>query len=170
MRRPAPACFELHGSWRSVARFISRRSPSWLSTPRARTRDCLCSRTPETPRRGRCASSMPGSRPDGSSRRSSIRSRAGRENGRAASQSDSLSTLEEISLPVNPHRAVLTDVEGILAFLEEWRTKRHDLPFETDGVVVKVDAVADQRRLGQTAKAPRWAIAYKYPPRKRRPP
>ncbi len=81
-----------------------------------------------------------------------------------ASQSEGLSTLEEISLPVNPHRAVVSDVEGVLAFLDEWRTKRHDLPFETDGVVLKVDAVADQRRLGQTAKAPRWALAYKFPP------
>ena len=81
-----------------------------------------------------------------------------------ASQSESLSTLEEFSFPVNPHRAVVSGLEGVLAFLETWRTKRHDLPFETDGVVLKVEAVADQRRLGQTAKAPRWAIAYKYPP------
>jgi DNA ligase (NAD+) len=79
-------------------------------------------------------------------------------------QSDSLFTLEELSFPVNPHRAVVSDVEGVLAFLDTWRTKRHDLPFETDGVVVKVDALADQKRLGQTAKFPRWAIAYKYPP------
>jgi len=84
--------------------------------------------------------------------------------GEPQTQADALSTLEEFSLPVNPHRAVLSDVEGILAFLDEWRTKRHDLPFETDGVVLKVDAVADQRRLGQTAKAPRWALAYKFPP------
>jgi DNA ligase (NAD+) len=81
-----------------------------------------------------------------------------------ASQSEGLSTLEEISLPVNPHRAVVSDVEGVLTFLDEWRTRRHDLPFETDGVVLKVDAVTDQRRLGQTAKAPRWALAYKFPP------
>ncbi len=79
-------------------------------------------------------------------------------------QSESLSALEEFSLPVNPHRAVLSDVEGILAFLDEWRSKRHDLPFETDGVVLKVDSIPDQRRLGQTAKAPRWALAYKFPP------
>jgi DNA ligase (NAD+) len=81
-----------------------------------------------------------------------------------ASQSEGLSTLEGISLPVNPHRAVVSAVDGVLAFLDVWRTKRHDLPFETDGVVVKVDALADQKRLGQTAKFPRWAIAYKYPP------
>ena len=79
-------------------------------------------------------------------------------------QAGSLFTLEEISLPVNPHRTVVSDVEGVLAFLDEWKTKRHALPFETDGVVVKVDALADQKRLGQTAKFPRWAIAYKYPP------
>ncbi len=81
-----------------------------------------------------------------------------------ANQSESLSILEEFSLPVNPHRAVVSDVEGVLAFLDEWRTKRHDMPFETDGVVLKVESVADQRRLGQTAKAPRWALAYKFPP------
>ncbi len=79
-------------------------------------------------------------------------------------QSQSLLLLEEISFPVNPHRTVVSDVDGILGFLEEWREKRHTMPFETDGVVVKVDAVQDQRRLGQTAKFPRWAIAYKYPP------
>jgi DNA ligase (NAD+) len=80
------------------------------------------------------------------------------------SQSQSLLLLEEISFPVNPHRAVVSDVEGVLSFIDAWKAKRHDLPFETDGVVVKVDALADQKRLGQTAKFPRWAIAYKYPP------
>lgn len=84
--------------------------------------------------------------------------------GEPATQSAGLSALEEISLPVNPHRAIATGVEEVLAFVDTWRTKRHDLPFETDGVVVKVDALADQKRLGQTAKFPRWAIAYKYPP------
>ncbi|MEO8054620.1 MAG: NAD-dependent DNA ligase LigA [Acidobacteriota bacterium] len=79
-------------------------------------------------------------------------------------QAESLFTLEEISFPVNPHRTLVSDVDGILEFLEEWRAKRHELPFETDGVVVKVDALSDQKRLGQTAKFPRWAIAYKYPP------
>ena len=59
---------------------------------------------------------------------------------------------------------MVSDVEGVLSFIEIWKTKRHELPFETDGVVVKVDALADQKRLGQTAKFPRWAIAYKYPP------
>jgi DNA ligase (NAD+) len=84
--------------------------------------------------------------------------------GEPQKQSQSLFTLEEVSFPVNPHRALVSGVDGVLAFLEEWKAKRHALAFETDGVVVKVDSVADQKRLGQTAKFPRWAIAYKYPP------
>jgi len=79
-------------------------------------------------------------------------------------QSQCLLLLEEFSLPVNPHRVAVADVEGVLSFIDAWKAKRHELPFETDGVVVKVDALADQKRLGQTAKFPRWAIAYKYPP------
>ena len=84
--------------------------------------------------------------------------------GEPQTQADALANLEEIGLPVNPHRSRARDVEEIIGFLDTWRTRRHDLPFETDGVVLKVDAVADQRRLGQTAKAPRWALAYKFPP------
>ena len=48
--------------------------------------------------------------------------------------------------------------------MEEWATKRHTLDFETDGVVIKVDEYRLQEELGQTAKSPRWALAYKYPP------
>ena len=53
----------------------------------------------------------------------------------------------------------------MLAFCAEWEARREQLPYEIDGVVVKVDSVAQQRALGFTAKAPRWAIAYKYPAR-----
>jgi DNA ligase (NAD+) len=56
------------------------------------------------------------------------------------------------------------DIEGVLAFVERWRELRHDLDYETDGVVVKVDDVGQQARLGMVARAPRWAIAFKYPP------
>lgn len=84
--------------------------------------------------------------------------------GEPATQAASLSALEALGLPVNPHRRLAEGLAEIAAFLEEWKEKRRSLPFETDGVVLKVDPVGDQRRLGQTAKAPRWALAYKFPP------
>ena len=52
--------------------------------------------------------------------------------------------------------------DDIMRFIEHWDLKRHDLPFEVDGVVIKVDAYALQEELGATAKSPRWAIAYKF--------
>ncbi len=52
----------------------------------------------------------------------------------------------------------------MVGFIERWQERRHDLPYETDGVVVKVDRFDFQRRLGMVSRAPRWAIAYKYPP------
>jgi DNA ligase (NAD+) len=80
------------------------------------------------------------------------------------SQSEALARLYDLGLPVNPDRAEGLDIEGVCRFLEEWREKRHGLPYETDGVVVKVDRVDQQERLGVVARAPRWAIAYKFPP------
>ena len=58
-----------------------------------------------------------------------------------------------------------TRVDEVVAFCAQWEARREDLPYEIDGVVVKVDSVEQQRALGFTAKAPRWAIAYKYPAR-----
>jgi DNA ligase (NAD+) len=80
------------------------------------------------------------------------------------SQSEALRRLEALGLPVNPDRAVGLDIEGVIAFLREWQDKRHSLPYETDGVVVKVDRIDQQERLGMVARAPRWAVAYKFPP------
>jgi DNA ligase (NAD+) len=82
----------------------------------------------------------------------------------APSQSAALARLEALGLPVNPERAARLDIEGVVAFAESWRDRRHHLPYETDGVVVKVDATGLQERLGFVARAPRWAIAYKFPP------
>jgi len=80
------------------------------------------------------------------------------------SQSEALARLAALGLPVNPDRAEGLEIEGVIRFLEEWREERHALPYETDGVVVKVDSVDQQEQLGMVARAPRWAIAYKFPP------
>jgi len=81
-----------------------------------------------------------------------------------ARQSDALDRLAALGLPVNPDREAGLDMEGVIAFTERWRDARHALPFETDGVVVKVDRFDQQERLGMVSRAPRWAIAYKFPP------
>jgi DNA ligase (NAD+) len=80
------------------------------------------------------------------------------------SQSGALERLEALGLPVNPHREAGLDIDGVIAFVERWREPRHALEYETDGVVVKVDDAEQQARLGMVARAPRWAIAFKYPP------
>jgi DNA ligase (NAD+) len=82
----------------------------------------------------------------------------------AATQSGALDRLEALGFPVNPDRKAGLDIEGVIAFTETWREARHALPYETDGVVVKVDRVDQQARLGMVSRAPRWAIAYKFPP------
>ncbi len=81
-----------------------------------------------------------------------------------ASQSEALARLAALGFPVNSDRAEGQDIDGVIAFLDEWREKRHELPYETDGVVVKVDRFDQQERLGMVSRAPRWAIAYKFPP------
>ena len=81
-----------------------------------------------------------------------------------ATQSAALARIEALGLPVNPYRAADLDIEAVIAFTETWREKRHGLPYETDGVVVKVNRADQQERLGIVSRAPRWAIAYKYPP------
>ena len=80
------------------------------------------------------------------------------------SQSGALARLEALGFNVNPDRESGLDIEGVIDFTERWRDARHALPFETDGVVVKVDRFAQQDELGMVSRAPRWAIAYKFPP------
>jgi DNA ligase (NAD+) len=81
-----------------------------------------------------------------------------------ATQSAALDRLVALGFPVNPEREAGLDIEGVIAFTERWREARHHLPYETDGVVVKVDRFDQQARLGMVSRAPRWAIAYKFPP------
>ena len=73
----------------------------------------------------------------------------------------SLAALAALGFKVNPHRARLRGVDELLGFRDEWLGKREALPYDIDGIVFKVDAVALQQQLGATAKAPRWAIACK---------
>ncbi len=80
------------------------------------------------------------------------------------SQSGALARLAALGFPVNPNHAADLEIEGVIAFLEDWRERRHRLEYETDGVVMKVDRFDQQARLGMVARAPRWAIAYKFPP------
>lgn len=74
----------------------------------------------------------------------------------------SLDHLARLGFKVNPHRRLCHSLDELLAFCQEFEQQRESLPYEIDGVVAKVDSVAQQERLGWTAKAPRWAIAYKY--------
>ncbi|HJZ96083.1 MAG TPA: NAD-dependent DNA ligase LigA [Candidatus Solibacter sp.] len=78
---------------------------------------------------------------------------------------DSLQRLKKMGFKVNPNAQVCANVNEVLKFCAHWEAQRESLPYEIDGVVVKIDSVEQQRRLGFTAKAPRWAIAYKYPAR-----
>jgi DNA ligase (NAD+) len=77
-------------------------------------------------------------------------------------QSKSLDALEIAGFKVNPSRIVARNFEDVWKFIEQEQSKREKLPYEIDGIVVKVDRTALQDELGYTGKAPRWAIAYKY--------
>jgi DNA ligase (NAD+) len=73
-----------------------------------------------------------------------------------------LDVLKKFGFPVNPHIASFDDIEKVIAYAATWENKLGDLPYETDGLVVKVDSLAQRRRLGYTAKSPRWVVAYKF--------
>ena len=82
-----------------------------------------------------------------------------------AAQHETLERLVEMGFKVNPNWRRCKDVDALMEFCKEWEEKRDALPYEIDGVVAKVDSVEQQRRLGWRAKAPRWAIAFKFPAR-----
>jgi DNA ligase (NAD+) len=77
---------------------------------------------------------------------------------------DAYRALKAWGLPVSEHTAQVKGLDAVTERIAYWGEHRHDVEHEIDGVVVKVDEVALQRRLGSTSRAPRWAIAYKYPP------
>jgi DNA ligase (NAD+) len=75
---------------------------------------------------------------------------------------ETLTALDAAGFKVNPHRKLVHSMDEVWAFIQQWEARRDSLPYEIDGIVVKVDRTALQDELGFTGKAPRWAIAYKY--------
>lgn len=78
---------------------------------------------------------------------------------------EALEWMERAGLKVNPHRRRCATIEDVIAYCNEWETRRNSLNYEIDGVVVKVNQTVVQEELGATGKSPRWAVAYKFPAR-----
>jgi DNA ligase (NAD+) len=75
---------------------------------------------------------------------------------------ESLQQAKKWGFKVSEHSALVKDIKGVHAFIVKWEKKRHDLPFDIDGIVIKVNSFRQQMMLGLTAKSPRWAVAFKY--------
>ena len=88
---------------------------------------------------------------------------AGMEETGVQSHSEGLDFLDRLEFKTNQERKRCETIEDVLAFIEGWTEKRPHLPYEIDGIVIKVDSLEQQEQLGYTAKSPRWAIAYKFP-------
>jgi DNA ligase (NAD+) len=86
---------------------------------------------------------------------------------RFESHSQSLEWMREAGLPVAPTTEVMETLDGVFDYIKHWENDRHSVDWEIDGVVIKVDQVAFQEELGATSHAPRWAIAFKFPPEER---
>ncbi|HTK33372.1 MAG TPA: NAD-dependent DNA ligase LigA [Candidatus Paceibacterota bacterium] len=78
-------------------------------------------------------------------------------------QSGELELLKELGFQVNPYYKVCKSVDEVQGFYEEWTKKRHDLPYQLDGIVIKINSRKIQEALGYTGKSPRWGVAYKFP-------
>ena len=78
------------------------------------------------------------------------------------SQSEGLELLGELGFKINPNYEVCSNINEVIQFCEKWDQKRAELPYETDGIVIKVNLVEYQKALGSTAKSPKWAVAYKF--------
>jgi len=81
-----------------------------------------------------------------------------------ARQSAVLEQLDGAGFPVEPHHQLVVGLAGVRGYIAHWRDARHQLDYDTDGIVLKVDRLRDQQELGSVSRSPRWAIAYKFPP------
>ncbi|MGG0655110.1 NAD-dependent DNA ligase LigA [Rummeliibacillus pycnus] len=79
------------------------------------------------------------------------------------SHSEALDYMDKLGFQTNQERRNCKDIQEVMAYIEEWTEKRPTLPYEIDGIVIKVDNYVQQAELGNTVKAPRWSIAYKFP-------
>ena len=79
-----------------------------------------------------------------------------------SSHSEALELLQKIGFNVPDNYEVHDSITGVMSFIEKWKNERHNLPLETDGIVIKVNNYDQQKKLGNTAKSPRWAISYKF--------
>ena len=78
-------------------------------------------------------------------------------------QEESLEFMKDLNFVVNPNIKKVSDIKGVIEYINYWDKHRKELPYEIDGIVIKVNNYNDQKRLGVTAKVPKWAIAYKFP-------
>lgn len=78
-------------------------------------------------------------------------------------QYESLEFMKDLTFTVNPNITKVDNINDLLKYIDYWQEHRKELPYEIDGIVIKVDNYTDQRKLGVTAKVPKWAIAYKFP-------
>lgn len=79
-----------------------------------------------------------------------------------STQSENIELMRQMGLPVSPYSKLCKNLEEVFEYINEWEKKRHSLPFQIDGIVIKVNSLRQQEKLGTIARAPRWAIAYKY--------
>ncbi len=80
-----------------------------------------------------------------------------------STHSSTLEFMKNLNFMVNPNIVVANNIEEVITYINEWTKKRDELPYEIDGIVIKVDDIADQKKLGYTSRTPKWSIAYKFP-------